>query len=39
MYKGTIIELAKRVLENTDWEEVIELSDTSRGADGGLIRQ
>ena len=26
-------------VENTDWEEVTELSDTSRGADGGLIRQ
>ena len=26
-------------VENTDWIEVEELSDTSRGADGGLVRQ
>jgi len=26
-------------VEHTDWIEVEELSDTSRGADGGLVRQ
>ena len=26
-------------VEHTDWIEVKELSDTSRGADGGLVRQ
>lgn len=26
-------------VEPVDWEQVIDISDTSRGADGGLVRQ
>ena len=37
--KTAIAQVKFNRVEHTDWIEVDELSDTERGADGGLIRE
>ena len=37
--KTAIAQVKFNRVEHTDWIEVDELSDTDRGADGGLIRE
>ena len=37
--KTAIAQVKFNRVEHTDWVEVDELSDTSRGTDGGLIRE